>query len=163
MLKHYSVCLALAIVVYGWNNQFESAHKQMGWQPPTRIRYLHRCRPRRTAASIPTSTTIITDDFQMAFDETRNLSDYSKGSFTFSIEPQKNVHRRNRACGAEAEAQRQQKTVNQSTELTVYITNTGSKYHRSDCRYLRQSSHPISLLSAKSPGYEPCKVCDSPR
>ena len=89
MLKHYSVSLALAIVVYGWNIQFESAHKQMGWRPPTRIRYLHRCRPRRTAASIPTSTTIITDNFQMAFDETRNLSDYPKGSFTFSIEPQK--------------------------------------------------------------------------
>lgn len=89
MLKCYSVILALAIVVYGWNIQFESAHKQMGWRPPARIRYLHRCRPRRTAASIPTSTTLITDGFQMAFGKTHDLSDYPKGGFTFSIESQK--------------------------------------------------------------------------
>lgn len=89
MLKCYSVILALAIVVCGWNIQFESAHKQMGWRPPTRIRYLHRCRPRRTAASIPTSTTLITDGFQMAFGKTHDLSDYPKGGFTFSIESQK--------------------------------------------------------------------------
>lgn len=89
MLKYYSVSLALAIVVYGWNIQFESAREQMGWRPPTRIRHLHRCRPRRTAASIPTSTTLITDDLQMAFGKTRDLNDYPKGGFTFSIESQK--------------------------------------------------------------------------
>lgn len=41
----------------------------------------------------------------------------------------------------------------------VYITNTGKKYHRGNCRYLKSSKIPISLEKAKSDGYEPCKVC----
>ena len=42
---------------------------------------------------------------------------------------------------------------------TVYITDTGSKYHRSGCRYLSKSCHPISLSAAKASGYTACKVC----
>ncbi len=45
---------------------------------------------------------------------------------------------------------------------TVYITRTGSKYHRAGCRYLRQSKIPISLKHAKQ-HYEPCSVCRPPR
>ena len=41
---------------------------------------------------------------------------------------------------------------------TVYITNSGSKYHRDNCRLLK-SRVPISLKDAKARGYEPCKVC----
>ena len=41
---------------------------------------------------------------------------------------------------------------------TVYITRTGSKYHRSSCRYLKYSKEPISLEKAKQ-SYEPCSVC----
>ncbi len=44
-------------------------------------------------------------------------------------------------------------------EITVYITKTGSKYHRLGCRYLSKSSIPISLEDAKARGYEPCSVC----
>jgi phosphatidylserine/phosphatidylglycerophosphate/cardiolipin synthase-like enzyme len=47
-------------------------------------------------------------------------------------------------------------------EITVYITKTGSKYHRSGCRYLRKSCIPISLTEAKRRGYAPCKVCKPP-
>ncbi len=43
---------------------------------------------------------------------------------------------------------------------TVYITRTGSKYHRAGCRYLRQSCIPVKLSVAISQGYEPCSVCD---
>jgi hypothetical protein len=50
----------------------------------------------------------------------------------------------------------------QSNSATVYITNTGSKYHRSGCSYLRQSSNAISLSQAKSSGYEPCSRCNPP-
>jgi hypothetical protein len=46
--------------------------------------------------------------------------------------------------------------------LTVYITNTGSKYHRSGCRYLSQSSIPLTLSEAKSRGNTPCSVCKPP-
>lgn len=47
-------------------------------------------------------------------------------------------------------------------EITVYITRTGSKYHRSGCRYLRQSRIPISLSEAKRRGYGACSVCRPP-
>lgn len=43
--------------------------------------------------------------------------------------------------------------------VTVYITNTGSKYHRSGCQYLRKSCIPISLDNAKSRGYTACSKC----
>jgi hypothetical protein len=46
-------------------------------------------------------------------------------------------------------------------DVTVYITRTGSKYHRAGCRYLAQSSIPISL-SAASARYGPCSVCNPP-
>lgn len=48
-------------------------------------------------------------------------------------------------------------------EVTVYITRTGSKYHRLGCRYLSKSCIPISLEDAKARGYAPCKVCNPPQ
>ncbi|MBI5778910.1 MAG: phospholipase D family protein [Planctomycetes bacterium] len=47
-------------------------------------------------------------------------------------------------------------------EVTVYITRTGSKYHRSECQHLAKSKIPIKLKDAKAKGYEPCKVCKPP-
>ena len=43
---------------------------------------------------------------------------------------------------------------------TVYITATGNKYHRAGCRYLKDSSIPISRSDAIAQGYTPCKVCN---
>lgn len=51
----------------------------------------------------------------------------------------------------------------QYKQATVYITNTGERYHVSSCRYLRYSKHPVSLGEAKRRGYTPCKVCQPPR
>ena len=51
----------------------------------------------------------------------------------------------------------------QHKEATVYITDTGERYHVSSCRYLRYSKHPVSLGEAKRRGYTPCKVCQPPR
>ncbi|MDY4429678.1 hypothetical protein [Evtepia sp.] len=42
---------------------------------------------------------------------------------------------------------------------TVYITRTGSKYHRNGCQYLRQSQIAISLSDAKARGYTACSRC----
>lgn len=42
---------------------------------------------------------------------------------------------------------------------TVYITNTGEKYHRDGCQYLRQSKIAISLYDAKNQGYTACSRC----
>lgn len=41
----------------------------------------------------------------------------------------------------------------------VYVTDTGSKYHRNGCRYLWNSKRKVSLSSAKSFGYSACSVC----
>ena len=58
-------------------------------------------------------------------------------------------------------------TINQNNgevkEITVYITKTGAKYHRSGCRYLSKSKISISLENAKEQGYSPCSVCNPPR
>lgn len=52
--------------------------------------------------------------------------------------------------------------VNPDAAVTVYVTNTGSKYHRDGCRYLSKSQISIALSSAKSQGYSPCSVCNPP-
>jgi len=46
---------------------------------------------------------------------------------------------------------------------TVYITKTGSKYHRGSCQYLVSSKIAISLADAKARGFDPCSVCDPPQ
>lgn len=47
-------------------------------------------------------------------------------------------------------------------KVTVYITRTGSKYHRAGCSYLRRSSIPIDLEEAKG-RYGACSRCSPPR
>ena len=44
-------------------------------------------------------------------------------------------------------------------DVTVYITNTGLKYHRSTCRFLDESQIQTTLNDAKAAGYEPCGAC----
>jgi hypothetical protein len=44
---------------------------------------------------------------------------------------------------------------------TVYVTRTGSKYHRGDCRYLHSSKIETKLTDAKA-NYTPCSVCKPP-
>jgi len=43
----------------------------------------------------------------------------------------------------------------------VYVTKTGSKYHREGCQYLRQSKIPMPLSQAAS-RYGPCSRCRPP-
>ncbi len=43
---------------------------------------------------------------------------------------------------------------------TVYITSSGTKYHRLGCRYLKKGGTPISRADAKAQGYTPCSVCN---
>ena len=51
-------------------------------------------------------------------------------------------------------------TDNTSILKIVYITDSGTKYHRSGCRYLKDSCHSISIDNAEAEGYSPCSVCD---
>lgn len=41
----------------------------------------------------------------------------------------------------------------------VYITNTGKKYHKSGCQYLKKSKIQRSKSKARNAGYTACKVC----
>jgi len=50
----------------------------------------------------------------------------------------------------------------ENDSITVYITRTGTKYHRAGCRYLSKSCIPISLEQAKGK-YSPCSVCNPPK
>jgi hypothetical protein len=47
--------------------------------------------------------------------------------------------------------------------ITVYITQTGEKYHRDGCRYLSRSRIATTLKDAVANGYGPCSVCKPPK
>ena len=49
-----------------------------------------------------------------------------------------------------------------SEEITVYVTDTGSKYHRASCGSLWNSCHEITLSQAVASGYGPCGSCNPP-
>jgi hypothetical protein len=51
-----------------------------------------------------------------------------------------------------------QRPADTKTE-TVYVTKTGKRYHRKNCRHLTSSQRAMSLKDAKAAGYTPCKVC----
>lgn len=53
-------------------------------------------------------------------------------------------------------------THRKATDYTVYITNTGNKYHTNACRYLGKSALPISLKDICTRGYGPCSECGPP-
>lgn len=46
---------------------------------------------------------------------------------------------------------------------TVYITNTGKKYHLGSCSSLSKSKIPMNLKDAKAKGYTPCSKCHPPQ
>ena len=47
-------------------------------------------------------------------------------------------------------------------DSTVYVTNTGKKYHREDCGSLSRSKIALNLADAAGSGYEPCTICKPP-
>ena len=47
-------------------------------------------------------------------------------------------------------------------DTIVYVTNTGDKYHRDTCRFVRNSKVEITLAVAIEDGYDACGVCKPP-
>jgi micrococcal nuclease len=47
-------------------------------------------------------------------------------------------------------------------DITVYVTNSGTKYHREGCSSLSRSKIAVSLEDAAASGYGPCSVCKPP-
>ena len=41
----------------------------------------------------------------------------------------------------------------------VYITKSGTKYHKSNCKYLSKSKIEIDLKTAKEKVYDACELC----
>ena len=46
--------------------------------------------------------------------------------------------------------------------VMVYVTRTGTKYHRGSCSYLSKSKIPMKLSEAKK-RYGPCSRCNPPK
>jgi methylphosphotriester-DNA--protein-cysteine methyltransferase len=42
---------------------------------------------------------------------------------------------------------------------TVYITDSGKKYHAKNCSMVKTGKKGLDLAEAKKQGYEPCKYC----
>lgn len=51
------------------------------------------------------------------------------------------------------------KVISKKKGKIVYITDSGYKYHRLGCRYLKESRISVSLSWAKANGYTACGVC----
>ncbi|MDR1106503.1 MAG: thermonuclease family protein [Treponema sp.] len=47
-------------------------------------------------------------------------------------------------------------------DVTVYVTNTGTRYHLENCSSLRRSKTAVTLEAAVRSGYEPCGICRPP-
>ena len=53
-------------------------------------------------------------------------------------------------------------TQTPSEKITVFVTMSGTKYHRDGCRHLGATKIPLTLGEAVRRGYEPCAVCAPP-
>lgn len=50
----------------------------------------------------------------------------------------------------------------ETAKITVYITDSGTKYHLEGCRHLKSKTEK-TLEEAKALNREPCKVCNPPK
>lgn len=46
-----------------------------------------------------------------------------------------------------------------STGNEVYVTESGRKFHRKDCRYVKKGGRPLTREEAVKLGYTPCSIC----
>ena len=51
---------------------------------------------------------------------------------------------------------------NRDETIIVYITRTGTKYHREGCHHLRHSCIAITIAEARERGYSACRICKPP-
>jgi len=67
-----------------------------------------------------------------------------------------------RAAQAGAPAAASAPSAPDLARIVVYVTKSGTKYHRKDCPHLRRSARALSLKEALERGYEPCAQCKPP-
>jgi len=51
------------------------------------------------------------------------------------------------------------KATNINCSYTIYRTNTGKKYHKSQCKYLNKSCIEISIEEELERNLKPCSIC----
>ena len=95
---------------------------------------------------------------------------FTSDSHTITVDKKASSAKENAPPKASSKAATVKSTVPKATSpstdnqsVTVYITDTGSKYHRTGCKYLKKSKHAISLKDAKAQGYGPCSICNPPQ
>jgi hypothetical protein len=64
------------------------------------------------------------------------------------------------AAAAAAQQKAELETAQDQNNYTVYITETGEKYHRDGCQYLSKSKIDITKQDAINGGYTPCSKCN---
>lgn len=57
------------------------------------------------------------------------------------------------------DADTQEASDDADAQQTVYVSESGAKYHREDCRYVDEDSHALEESAAQDAGYEPCGTC----
>ena len=104
--------------------------------------------------------TMYAPDGRTRVTKSSEVSDYQKvGWYTSKSAAKQHAPSHQKSTSTSNKGLKASTASNDKNTLTVYITKTGSKYHRSGCRYLSRSCYPISLSSAKNQGYSPCSRC----
>lgn len=108
------------------------------------------------AATASTSASSALDDIsEPEANAANDVAPVEKPNEEESITSEEPVAEESEAPGADAPVK------NNDAEITVYVTNTGKKYHRGNCSSLKKSKIEISLEDAKR-NYEPCEKCNPP-
>ncbi len=63
------------------------------------------------------------------------------------------------ACGSDIE---ETESLSDNSPV-VYVTETGTKYHKNNCSYLSKSKIEITLEKAQDKGYTRCSKCKPPK
>ena len=88
--------------------------------------------------------------------------DTVKKTVTMSIDSQQEQEERQKAVEEEQRRLKQvaaQQAQAEDHSFTVYITNTGSKYHVKGCQYLKSIKEEMTEQEALNRNYEPCSRC----
>lgn len=88
---------------------------------------------------------------------TSNKSNNTKNSSTISSNYSEKANTSNKT---NSNSNNTNTSSNKQNTTIVYITNSGSKYHRSGCFYLRKSKIETTLDKAKKQGFSACSRCN---
>lgn len=97
-------------------------------------------------------------------EEEKNALEGEKQTLTTQIEELKKTssiltERKNARASTSTSSSSVTTTAQNTNSAIVYVTNTGKKYHRSNCSYLKKSKIEMNLSEAQSQGYTPCSRC----